>query len=93
MERGWSARGTNFGDTVTDSGWEEFQRQGQRAIKALKRAEPLNPRDPEYFATLVSLLSAHGGSDADKENAFRRGVTIEPTYFPLYANRPLYLER
>jgi len=66
---GWRARGGGFSETVTEFGWDEFHRQGQRAAEALKRAEKLKPRDPEYYVMLVKVIGAHQGSDADMEEA------------------------
>ena len=87
----WKARGSEFADTVTDAGWEEFKREGRRALATLQKAGPLAGQDPVYYRVYIDVLGSHG-LDEDEMNAkFAQGAALEPTYFQLYRARANFL--
>jgi parallel beta-helix repeat protein len=83
---GWSIRGGGFADTVSSSSWKSFEEYMYKAIEELKEAEKLNVKDPALYAEWIyDAMGLHKLDDI--ETAFKKGVEIEPTYYPLYFNR------
>jgi parallel beta-helix repeat protein len=82
-QKGWSIRGRGFSNTVSPEAWEPFEQYLAKALDVLKEAEKLNIRDPALYKTWIDVARGLHKID-DIETAFKKGVEIEPTYYPLY---------
>jgi parallel beta-helix repeat protein len=79
----WDIRGKSFSDTVSPTAWEPFEQHLSKALDVLKEAEKLNVKDPALYTEWISAATGLHKMD-DIETAFKKGIAIEPTYYPLY---------
>jgi parallel beta-helix repeat protein len=92
-QQGWHIRGGGYADTVSPTAWEPFEQYLSKALDVLKEAEKLDVKDPSLYTTWIYVATGLENI-SDIEMAFIKGVEIEPTYLPLYANRGFaYLPR
>jgi parallel beta-helix repeat protein len=91
--QGWRIRGGGYSNTVSPTAWEPFEQYLSKTLDVLKVAEKLNVKDPHLYAMWISV--AMGLRKLDEiETAFKKGIEIEPTYYPLYSARGFaYLPR
>jgi len=79
----WHVRGGGYSNTVSPTAWEPFEMNLSKALDVLKEAEKLNVEDPALYTRWISVATGLHKMD-DIETAFKKGVAIEPTYYPLY---------
>jgi len=80
----WFARGGGYADTVSGSDWELFRARAGQASDALKEAQNLSAKCPQFH--LVTLQVARAQSwplDAMRE-VFERAFAFEPSYYHCY---------
>ncbi len=83
--QGWQIRGGGYSNTVSPTAWKPFEQYLLKALDVLKEAEKLNIKDLGLYTTWISVaIGLHKIEDI--EMAFKKGVEIEPTYYPLYFN-------
>jgi parallel beta-helix repeat protein len=83
--QGWSIRGHGFSGTVSPEAWEPFEQYLTKALDVLKEAEKFNIKDPALYRTWIDVAIGLHKID-DIETAFKKGIEIEPTYYPLYSS-------
>ncbi len=84
--KAWEIRGTGYSYKVSPEAWNPFEQHLSKALDVLKEAEKLNVKDPGLYTIWISV--AMGLHKLDEiEVAFKKGIEIEPTYYPLYFNR------
>jgi parallel beta-helix repeat protein len=89
----WHIRGGGYSNTVSPTAWQPFEQHLSKALDVLKEAEKLNVKDPALYEEWISVARGLHKID-DIETAFKKGVAIEPTYYPLYSARGFaYLPR
>jgi hypothetical protein len=49
---GWEARGSGYGDTVSNDGWTLFNKRAKRAKEILERASKLPTKCPEWYVAM-----------------------------------------
>lgn len=81
--QGWSIRGYGYSNTVSPKSWKPFEQSLEQSLAVLKEAEKLNVKDPVLYSTWVNVAMGLGKKD-DLETAFKKGIEIDPTFFPLY---------
>jgi len=82
--QGWSIRGKGFSNTVSPTAWEPFEQYLTKALDVLKEAEKFNIKDPALYTSWIDVAIGLHKID-DIEMAFKKGIEIEPTYYPLYS--------
>jgi parallel beta-helix repeat protein len=83
-QKGWSIRGRGFSNTVSPAAWEHFEHYLTKALDVLKEAEKLNIKDPALYTSWIDVAIGLHKID-DIETSFKKGIEIEPTYYPLYS--------
>jgi len=89
---GWKARGGGYVDTVTDQGWKLLEERVRKAKGCLEQAAALKIQDPCTYRKLITV--ALGLSDLPRdymEQAYKRGVALEPNYISTYYAKANYL--
>jgi len=79
----WNIRGGGYSYTVSPEAWKPFEQHLSKALDVLKQAEKLNVKDPALYTMWISVATGLHKMD-DLETAFKKGITIDPTYYPLY---------
>jgi len=80
----WDIRGKGFSNTVSPTAWEPFEQYLSKALDVLKEAEKLNVEDPALYTRWISVATGLHKMD-DIETAFKKGIAIDSTYYPLYS--------
>lgn len=89
---GWIARGSGYTDTVSQEGWRLLDQRVRKAKGYLEQAAALKIQDPCIYPALIKV--ALGLSDLPRdymEQAYERGVALEPNYLTTYYAKAHYL--
>jgi hypothetical protein len=89
---GWSARGHGYADSVAQQGWKLFDERVRNAKGYLEQAAALKNQDPCAYRELINV--ALGLSDLPREymeQAYERGVALEPNFVSTYRAKANYL--
>lgn len=85
VQRAWEARGSGWAHTVTEEGWEIFDKELQLARARLEgvgsHAEEICPH---WRAVMQTVALGQQWSPKDKQTLFTRAVTREPEYLSYY---------
>ena len=87
----WQARGSGYADTVTADGWKLFDERLKKAQALLDEARALKTQDAEACYSQVIVAKGLGLPREKMEDAFNRGVEIDPDFTPLYSAKAEYL--
>jgi hypothetical protein len=87
----WQARGDGMGDTVTADGWRLFAERLKKAQAILDKVRALKVQDAGAYLCQISVSKGLGQPRAAMEDAFSRGVAIDPDYLPLYSAKANFL--
>ena len=80
----WAARGQGFADSVSDSGWQLFNKRVDKAYQILNGAAKLKSKCPEWYVAVQQVEQAQGW-DAPRATAlFEEAIAFEPTYYLYY---------
>jgi parallel beta-helix repeat protein len=92
-KQGWHIRGSGYSKTVSPASWQPFEQNLSKALDVLKEAEKLDFNDPALYQEWIAV--AMGLQKPDEiEIAFKKGIAIDPNYYPLYYTRAFaYLPR
>ncbi len=92
LDYGWKARGTSFGDQVTQDGWNLMRERLRQATQILKSVPEAKVDDPEYYRTWIILEAEPGGRNSGcGKTAAERGVRLAREYYPLYLTRANFM--
>lgn len=83
----WKARGGGPADTVTEEGLKGFEEHLKKAEEYLRQAKVLNAKDPEIFATELTVGMGLGYPAEDMDAIVQRGLAIQPYYPPILRGR------
>jgi parallel beta-helix repeat protein len=83
--QGWHIRGSGYSNAVSPTAWQPFEQNLSKALDVLKEAEKLNVKDPALYTEWISVATGLHKME-DIEMAFKKGIEIESTYYPLYFN-------
>lgn len=88
----WNARGTDYGDTVTRSGWKLFHERIEKARTILEEASHLKAKCPHWYV-VMQLVALAENWDLVRETALlAQAVAFEPDYYYYYRGHANYLK-
>ncbi len=88
----WNARGGGYADTVTDEGWELFEKNLGVAEDALERAWNLNTNDSRIPLAMMTVELGQGKGRDRMELWFQRAMAIDPNNYAACESKRYYLE-
>ena len=89
---GWNARGNGYADTVTEQGSKLLDERVRQAKGYLEQAAALKIQDPCIYQDLVGVaLSLSDLPREYMEQAYERGVALEPNFVSTYRAKANYL--
>lgn len=77
-DKAWDARGSGWANTVTDEGSKIFQEYLLRAKQDLEMAKILNPKDPNSYAALITVMMGLQGDRKLMEEEFEMAIHLDP---------------
>ena len=77
----WFARGEGMADSVSDSGWKQFESRLAEAQKILKEASSLTEKDPEWYVVMQQVAMGQGWQPERAKALFEKAVAFEPGYY------------
>ena len=83
---GYSWRGEDTADTVTEEGWKKLKEYCQISTKHYEKAWEINPRFPESACALIDISNL-GYSGNSEDHWFQKAIEHEKGYFPAYSMR------
>lgn len=86
MHYAWSARGEGWANEVTPEGWEGFQRHLELAEKWCVEAESKPEKDPQLYATWITVAMGSCSEDSVLRGLFEKGFALDPEYLNLYSS-------
>lgn len=81
---GWDARGHGFADSVSESGWQLFDKRVSESMQVLKRARGLSKKCPEWYVAMQQVALAQGWNPDAKLKLLEEAVQFEPEYYYYY---------
>jgi hypothetical protein len=78
---GWSARGSGYSDTVSESGWRLFRERFAKAKTILDRA---SSKCPEWFVAMQEVAQGQEWKIDQLNALLERAVAFEPNYQYFY---------
>lgn len=87
----WQARGSGYANTVTAEGSRLFEERLKAAQAILEEVTAMKVQDAEAYYMLLIVAKGLGLPRGQMEDAFNRGVGIDPDFTPLYAAKAEYL--
>lgn len=92
INRGWEARGVQFGYLVTPQGWTGLKEHLEKARAALVRAWQLKPSLPAPASSMISVVMGGGGAPEDTLQLwFERAIQDNGDYVVPYQKLSLAL--
>jgi Domain of unknown function (DUF4034) len=88
---GWKARGTDFANSVTDSGWKLLGERLTAAVQVLKDAQILHEKCPFAWKVMMDAALGLGVDKAQYDNLFQKAVASEPDFSVYYVEKAYYL--
>jgi len=80
----WRARGTGYGDSVSDLAWSVFAHRIDLAESILMDAAQLQVKCPYWYEAMQKVALAQGWPKQDARELFDEAVTFEPKYYHFY---------
>lgn len=85
--RAWEARGDDWANTVSSSGWRGFHAELALADRELRRAYDLDPSDPNIGAMGITCAMGQNAGEAVERAWFDRAVAADPYHTWAWQNR------
>lgn len=86
VKKAWEERGGGWANTVSDKGWQEFEKYLAKAKMYLEQAVSINKELPYAFSQLITV--AKGQSDDElAQKAFQQAIKADNTHYSSYLNR------
>lgn len=86
MDIAWKYRGTGFASSISEEGVKKFKKYISDAYFIGKDAAELAEKDPELYATLITVSMAADAPESVLRKYLDAGREIHPTYMNLYRN-------
>lgn len=77
----WDARGTGYGNTVSESGGRLFGERNADAKQILEEASALPTKCPEWYVAMLMVAQNQGWDMADARSLFEKATKFEPGYY------------
>jgi hypothetical protein len=87
----WNARGTDFSDKVSDSGWRLFSQRLEKAKTILDHASALQGKCPEWYVAMQQVALGQNWDPARATALYDRAIAFEPAYELYYRMQAVYL--
>ena len=84
MARGYAARGSGYGSTVSPQGWAVFHEYNQRAGQYLRDHQAVASQTTSWHATMINIGRCEGWSPEVMKRLFEEGIAKSPADFRLY---------
>jgi hypothetical protein len=81
IDYGWSARGTGYSNTVSESGWKLYEQRIARAKNILENASSLPSKCPEWYMARLLVAANQDGDVAELRAFFDKAYKFEPGYY------------
>ena len=91
VEDAWKARGSDWGNKVTEEGWKGFEQNIAIARVHLTKSWQLNPHDPAAAAEMVTVCMAENEQPDTMRTWFDRSVAADFDYIEAYSKFALGL--
>jgi hypothetical protein len=88
----WDARGSDYADTVTQSGWKLFGQRIDKAKEILEQASTLEAKCPHWYVVMQRVALAEGWDLARATALLDQAVATEPDYYYYYREYVNYLK-
>jgi hypothetical protein len=77
----WVARGSGYTNTVSDSGWNQFDERIAKAKQLLDGANALPTKCPEWFVVMLNVAQAQSWQMDQSRALFDQAIALEPGYY------------
>ncbi len=84
VDYGEDARGSGYGDTVSDSGWRLLAERTAKAKKILDEASAHSMVDAEWYVAMQGLALHQGWEKEARRALLDKAVKFEPEYYYYY---------
>jgi len=88
----WCARGSGWGDTVTDKGSQKFTEFLAKADDILEAAYAKYPAEGEMARTMIDVELGQGQGRDRMEKWFQRAIKVNPDDYAAYKAKEWYLQ-
>lgn len=89
---GWEARGDQYANTVSESGWKLFAQRLAEAKNVLGEAAAMPVKDPESFYAMQQISLGQSWDDSESTALLQKAIAFEPGYYYYYQARARYLQ-
>ena len=87
----WFARGHDYSDGVSNSGWKLFGQHLAKDKEILNQASALETKCPEWYVEMMEVAQGEGW-DLEQETALlQKAIAFEPSYYYYYRMHANYL--
>jgi hypothetical protein len=80
----WQIRGTGLANTVSEEKWKRVSSLMGKSMAQLVKCKKTCDADPEWYATLISVIRTSSADRNDIPVAFVEGFSKFPEYAPIY---------
>ena len=87
----WDARGSDYADTVSESGWQLFRLRLAKAKSILDEASALKAKCPEWYVAMQQVALGQGWETDQAAELLQRATSFEPGYYYYYRMQANYL--
>ncbi|HXB59051.1 MAG TPA: DUF4034 domain-containing protein [Candidatus Acidoferrales bacterium] len=91
IQYAWAARGSGWGDTVTDEGWRLFNERLNQAEEVLDDAGKLKEKCPVYWSMRMTVALGLNYNKDQFDEIFKQATNATPNYQAYYFHRAVYL--
>ena len=81
VDYAWVARGSGDADSVSTSGWNEFDERIKEAKQLLDETEGLPTKCPEWYVVMLNVGQAQSWRIDQLEALFQKASAFEPGYY------------
>lgn len=88
---GWHARGSGWGETVTEDGAKKMEERLNNAVVVLRSAKDLPEKCPHWYAAIQKVALGLGWDRASCDAILKEAISFEPKYYAFYEYHAYYL--
>lgn len=91
ISHGWFFRGGGYSNTVTESGWNHFNKYLALAYDHLEKSKAVASNDPRWYDLMLDVARAQGWDKARFDKLLNEAISKEPGYYEIYFSALDYL--
>lgn len=84
IAKAWNSRGMGYANSVTDKGWQGWNKNLSLAQKTLNDSAKISQSCPHWYALMQTIALGQGWDENRYEHLFKEAVAKEPTYYFYY---------